>query len=192
MLDFVLLPPVLAHQIQIDQAVAGTLHLEPNDQPQAGAVTPTWIALRRPGGMEIAAKDCNCQLQLFNAQTGTQTQLAIVPLSVAPGTVAAEITFPTVGQYELRLRGEPSATAETRFSPFQIRFPVTVAIAATPTPESSEPAPSSEAPPEVAPSASLSPRPWSRILISVGLGLGLLAALAAGVWLILKRDREAN
>lgn len=195
MLDLVLLPPVLAHQIQIDQSVAGTLHLEPNDQPQAGVPTPTWIALRLPGGEAVVAADCDCRLQLLNLQTQTPTALAIQPLETAPGAVATEIVFPAIGRYELILQGKPQATAKTPFEPFQIRFPVTVAIAAAaPTePEPAEPVPDSEASSrEAAPPAALVQRPWSRILISVGLGLGLLAALAAGVWLILKRDRDAS
>lgn len=187
MLEFALLPPVLAHQIQIDQAVAGTLHLEPNDQPQAGVPTPTWIALRLPGGQPIVATDCDCRLQLLDVQTQTPTELTLQPLASAPGAVAAEIIFPAVGRYELILQGQPQATAPTRFDPFQIRFPVTVAIAAPTSTETAEPAVTSEVPP-----AALAKRSWSRILISIGLGAGLLAALAAGVWLILKRDRDAS
>lgn len=193
MFELLLPPPVLAHQIRIDQAVAGTLHLEPNDQPQAGVATPTWIALRQPGGAAIVAQDCDCQLQLLNAQTGATTELAVVPLAVAPGAVATEIIFPAVGQYELQLQGRPTPAAQTAFRPFQIRFPVTVAIAApseaaTPATHSPTKAPTE---PTTEADTAAETRSWLRVLIPVSIGLGLLAALAAGVWLILKRDRAA-
>ncbi|AZB71706.1 hypothetical protein [Synechococcus elongatus] len=190
MLDLLLLPPLLAHQLQIDQAIAGTLHLEPNDQPQAGIPTPTWIALRRAGGEPIVAADCDCRLQLLNVQAQTTTDLVIQPLESAPGAVATKIVFPAVGRYELILKGQPQATAQIAFDPFQIRFPVTVAIAAPPAAE--PPAEPVASPDETETPEPRPPRPWLRVWISVGLGVGLLVALAAGVWLILKRDREAS
>ena len=196
MLELLLPLPVLAHQIRIDQNMAGTLHLEPNDQPQAREITPTWIALRQPGGSVVTAADCDCQLQLLDVQTGKQIELEIVPLAIAPDAVAAEITFPSVGQYELLLQGQPSATAQTQFSPFQIRFPVTVATIATansvPEPAAQPGASTAEIPADVTPELieAGESSSWLRVLIPVSIGVGLLSALAAGVWLILKRDRD--
>jgi hypothetical protein len=123
--------PVFAHKVQISGDVGGTLHIEPNDNPQAGKAVLTWVALTRKGGQVIPLQQCNCQLAVY-AEPRTQGSKPLLqpPLKAMssegyrniPG---AEIVFPKPGSYQVELKGTPKAGAS--FKPFQLNFNVTVA-----------------------------------------------------------------
>lgn len=123
--------PAIAHKVEIAKDVGGTLHIEPNDNPQAGKATLTWIALTRKGGQVIPLGQCNCQLAVY-AEPRTQATKPLLQPSLKavsrekyqsiPG---ADIIFPKPGAYQLELKGTPKAGGN--FQPFVLNFPVTVA-----------------------------------------------------------------
>lgn len=126
-----------AHEVQIAEDVGATLHIEPNDIARAGTPTDLWFALTQAGGTMIPLADCDCRLTLYDNAAKAIATPDLSPVSAEgfqeiPG---ATVTFPDVGSYELVLSGSPAAA--TQFSPFELRFEVTVAsrAAGTSSPE---------------------------------------------------------
>jgi hypothetical protein len=123
-----------AHTVKIAGDVGATLHIEPNDQPQAGKPAQAWFALTRKGGKAIALKDCDCQLAIYaQPYTGGEPPLLEPPLKPITadryqGTPGADIAFPKPGAYQLALRGKP--IGRENFKPFELKFEVTVAASA--------------------------------------------------------------
>ncbi|MCE2720138.1 MAG: hypothetical protein ACK57R_14555 [Dolichospermum sp.] len=122
---------VLAHTVKISADVGGTVHLEPNDSPRAGEVTPAWFLLTRKGGQVIPLKDCHCQLAIY-AEPHVTGEPALIQPPLKPiqaeryqGIPGAEFIFPKPGAYELRLSGTPVTAGS--FLPFELKFLVTVA-----------------------------------------------------------------
>lgn len=122
---------VLAHTVKISADVGGTVHLEPNDSPRAGEVTPAWFLLTRKGGQVIPLKDCHCQLAIYAEPHVTGEPALIQPL-LKPiqaeryqGIPGAEFIFPKPGAYQLQLSGTPVTAGS--FLPFELKFLVTVA-----------------------------------------------------------------
>ncbi|WP_008310561.1 hypothetical protein [Leptolyngbya sp. PCC 6406] len=125
------LAPALAHQVQVAQDVGATLHIEPNDMPQAGTPSQVWFALTLAGGQSVPLADCDCTLILYDAQGAVVDNPTLEPVSAEdyrqiPG---AMVTFPTVGAYELVLAGQPQGSGN--FTPFELQFPVLVAAGQT-------------------------------------------------------------
>lgn len=123
--------PVLAHKVEISGDVGGTIHIEPNDSPQAGKAALTWVALTRKGGQVIPLQQCNCQLTVYsqprtkNASPLLQPPLKAVSTEGYKNIPGAEIVFPKPGAYQVELKGTPKAGAS--FKPFVLNFDVTVA-----------------------------------------------------------------
>ena len=123
--------PAIAHKVEISGDVGGTIHLEPDDNPQAGKATLAWIALTRRGGQTIPLQQCNCQLAVYaeprqkDAKPLLQPSLKAVTAEKYQGIPGAEIVFPKPGAYQVELKGTPKAGAN--FKPFQLNFDVTVA-----------------------------------------------------------------
>ncbi|MDB9453039.1 hypothetical protein [Dolichospermum circinale] len=122
---------VLAHTVKISADVGGTVHLEPNDSPRAGEVTPAWFLLTRKGGQVIPLKDCHCQLAIYAEPHVTGEPALIQPL-LKPiqaeryqGIPGGEFIFPKPGAYQLQLSGTPVTAGS--FLPFELKFLVTVA-----------------------------------------------------------------
>ncbi len=120
-----------AHEVEVSGDVGGTMHIEPNDTAQVGKATLAWFALNRRGGLPIPLADCNCTLAVYamphspDATPIQQPVLNAVSIEGRSGVPSANITFPRAGAYEIILKGQPSAAGT--FSPFELRFPVTVA-----------------------------------------------------------------
>ncbi len=198
-------PQALAHQVEIAQAVGGTLHIEPNDTPRAGEEVLAWVALTRKGGQPISPSECDCQISIYRQpELGDDSPI----FSAAPVAVEGEdsgsipgvkFTFPEVGAYKLVISGQPKASASEayqteRFEPFELAFDVTVATgaiaptapadntAALPAPNDSQTSPSqSIAPPSVQ-------SPSRQILPWIGLGtVGILLGWSANS--LLRRRR---
>jgi hypothetical protein len=120
-----------AHMIKVSGDVGGTLHIEPNDNPQAGKPAKTWFALTRKGGKIITLQECNCQLVVY-AEPHSPGEPPLLEPTLKPvsaeryqATPGTEITFPKPGAYQLALRGKPTAGAS--FKPFELKFDVIVA-----------------------------------------------------------------
>ena len=120
-----------AHEVKVSGDVGGTLHVEPQDNPQAGKTSQIWIALTRKGGEILPLAQCNCKLAVYpEPHTEGTSPLLEPPLKAISaeqyqGIPGAAIVFPKRGNYELELSGLPKAGAN--FKPFQLSFPVTVA-----------------------------------------------------------------
>jgi hypothetical protein len=126
--------PVQAHKVELDANVGGTLHIEPNDIPKAGANSLIWIALTQAGGEVIPLSDCDCGLRIY-ADTYSEGETPIAEPNLkavsAEGYTAipgADYVFPEVGAYTLVIAGNPTDTAD--FAPFELSFEVTVAARA--------------------------------------------------------------
>ena len=121
----------IAHKVQIAKDVGGTIHIEPNDNPQAGKAALTWIALTRKGGQVIPLEQCNCQLAVYSeprtqaSKPLLQPSLKAVSREKYKGIPGADIVFPKPGAYQLELKGTPKAAGN--FQPFLLNFKITVA-----------------------------------------------------------------
>lgn len=130
------LSKVSAHKVKTDTDVGATLHIEPNDNPKAGKPAKVWFALTRKGGKVIPLEKCDCNLQVYKEPV-KQQNLPVLKPSLEPvsaekyqGIPGVKMTFPTPGTYQLRLSGKPKGNAES-FQPFELKFPVTVAVGKT-------------------------------------------------------------
>ncbi|MEH2246938.1 hypothetical protein [Nostoc sp.] len=127
--------PAAAHQVEVAGDVGGTLHVEPNDNPQAGEPSQVWFALTRRGGRVIPLSQCNCQLAVYAEPYAAkeppllEPQLESVAAERYKGIPGAEVVFPKPGIYELQLNGKPISGG--RFKPFKFKFEVTVAGGST-------------------------------------------------------------
>lgn len=123
--------PVSAHKVEISGDVGATLHIEPNDNPQAGKAALTWFALTRKGGEVIPLEQCDCELAVYAEPRNQSTQPLLQPPLKAVSSEGyknipgAEIVFPKPGAYQVELKGTPKAGAS--FKPFELNFNVTVA-----------------------------------------------------------------
>jgi hypothetical protein len=118
-------PTAIAHQDYTAGAVTAMVHLEPDDSPQAGKPSPTWIHLVRGDEQTIGLSDCACNLTVYDSQ-----QQAIANPELSETTVAghdrplsASITFPSAGDYQLVLTGQSKSN---QFEPFELDVPVKV------------------------------------------------------------------
>lgn len=132
----------IAHEVETDQNIGATLHIEPSDTPLAGEESTAWFALTRRGGETIPLAACDCKLAIYSQPRTANPVLSppLTPINAEgyqdiPG---ATFAFPEVGAYTLVLSGQPQAaqpeTEEIEFAPFELDFNVTVAAG--------EPAPS--------------------------------------------------
>jgi hypothetical protein len=189
--------PAVAHQVQIQDTVGATLHIEPNDIPLAGTPTEVWFALTQVGGTVIPLNRCDCSLTLYDGGENVIATPDLFPLSAEgyreiPG---ASVTFPEVGTYELVLAGTPLEAAE--FTPFELRFEVVVAGRAPDTRSAPEPTPAeaqSAAPsatnlagdtPEASPVVETSQPPaasWFSNRLVIWGGAVLVVGILAGIW----------
>jgi hypothetical protein len=127
--------PVLAHNVQMSGDVGATFHIEPHDNPQPGKPSLAWFALTHRSGRIIPLSQCNCQLAVYavphekNAPPLLSPILKPVKGDNYQGIPGAEITFPKVGQYELKLSGYPKNNTgyNGRFIPFTLTYKVIVA-----------------------------------------------------------------
>ncbi|MGV0026790.1 hypothetical protein [Phormidesmis priestleyi] len=128
---WLLLAPVVAHEVETSGDVAATFHIEPSHNPKAGVPSRAWFALTRRGGRIIPLSQCNCQLAVYpiprqKGKTPPLLKPALTSLNVERyrGIPGAAIVFPKAGQYELELTGKPKSGAN--FQPFSLSYTVTV------------------------------------------------------------------
>ena len=119
-------PAAIAHQDYTAEAVIAMVHLEPNDSPQAGKPTPTWIHLERASDEQtIRLADCTCNLMVYDSQKQAIANPELSETTVAghDHPLSASITFPSAGDYQLVLTGESKSN---QVEPFEINVPVKV------------------------------------------------------------------
>jgi len=122
--------PARSHQVEIQNDIGATIHIEPNDTPRAGRSALTWFALAKRGGQTIPLAQCACTLRVYARPRGGDAAPVLTPSLRAvsaeryDGIPGAEFAFPEPGAYELELSGRPRAGAD--FAPFVLTFDVTV------------------------------------------------------------------
>jgi hypothetical protein len=120
-----------AHEVEVSGDVGATMHIEPNDSPRAGRSNLVWFAVMKKGGQPVSLSGCNCSLAVYSQprrQNDTPIQQPALQPTTAQGrqnVPSTNVTFPRAGAYELVLRGSPKTAGA--FSPFELRFAVTVA-----------------------------------------------------------------
>ncbi|HEY9658600.1 MAG TPA: hypothetical protein V6C65_09130 [Allocoleopsis sp.] len=68
----------LAHQ-STTETLGATIHLDPNDTPQAGQASLTWFLLTQPNGVLVTPESCNCQVAVYDSDN--QQIIQDLPLS---------------------------------------------------------------------------------------------------------------
>ena len=132
-----------AHKIKTDSEVGATLHIEPNDNPRSGETAKTWFALTRKGGRVIPLSECDCKLKVYkeplkiDSSPIVEPELRAVNAERYEGIPGTEIVFPKPGAYQLKLSGY--STNPDSFQPFELKFPVTVALGKKVVKNTSEP-----------------------------------------------------
>ncbi len=122
--------PAIAHNVEIANDVAVTMHIEPNHNPKAGEPSLAWFALTRKGGQLVPAGECACQLNVYSEpyKAGTppilQQTLTGINAEQYRDIPGSTVTFPKAGQYILEITGKPKG--EASFTPFALRYTVTV------------------------------------------------------------------
>ncbi|WP_238568988.1 hypothetical protein [Xenococcus sp. PCC 7305] len=110
--------------------MAGTLHIEPDDNPRMGEKVQAWFALTSRGGAIIPLSKCDCQLSVYALPRAQEDQPILNPILQAvnvgkyqeiPGAL---ITFPQTGSYELKIRG--TANNGANFPDFNLTYTINV------------------------------------------------------------------
>ena len=120
----------IAHEVEVSGDVAVTYHLEPNHNPRVGQKATIWFVLTRRGGQMIPFSQCNCQLAIYREprkptdQPLRQPQLKAISAEKYQGIPGTEVIFPSVGIYQLELKG--TAKNNNNFKPFKANYSVTV------------------------------------------------------------------
>lgn len=191
---FLLVSPANAHLTDVSSDVAGTWHIEPNHNPKAGEPAEVWVALTQHGGRIVPLDQCDCQLTVYQGSGAKavpvlQPSLQAIAAEKYQGIPGAEVVFPQIGQYQLKLTGRPKAAAS--FQPFELSYIVTVAtgnssVTSTPIPKAQTAVPESNSTTSAVPSAN-SGGGFGKVL----LGLGTIA-LIAGIVLAALRQWKAK
>ncbi len=122
---------VQAHMTQVKGDIAGTWHVEPNHNPQAGKPATVWVALTRRGGKVLPLSAANCRLAVYQkprrsgAQPIARPPLKAINAERYQGIPGATVTFPKVGAYQLTLDCAPKRQGD--FASFQMTHDLTVA-----------------------------------------------------------------
>ena len=122
--------PPLTHNVEISNQVAGTLHIETDDNPRMGEKVQAWFALTSRGERIIPLSECDCQLSVYTLPRNRGDQPILNPILQAinvgkyqeiPGAL---ITFPKIGSYELEIAG--TANSGANFQDFKFNYTVNV------------------------------------------------------------------
>lgn len=172
---FLLVFPANAHKTEVSGNVAGTWHIEPNHSPKAGEPAQVWVALTQQGGTIVSLEQCDCQLTVYEGNATNSVPLLEPPLRAIAadnyqGIPGAEVVFPQIGQYQLKLTGRPRAGAS--FQPFELTYTVTVATGKSPA--TTTPTPQSQTTPQVHSPTSDSSGNTTSVTPNDALGKGLI------------------
>ena len=122
--------PAVAHNIEVSDEIAATLHIEPDDNPRSGENVQAWFALTHRGGQIVSLSECNCELRVYNVPRAENLQPIINPTLQAMdaekyrGIPGANIIFPQPGVYELEISG--TAKDASSFKPFTLTYTVNI------------------------------------------------------------------
>ena len=110
--------PALAHQTVTSNGARVTLHVNPDDAPEAGVTTTIKVTkVAVPRGARFRFSSCGCRLKITNS-SGTV-------LRDAPMKASTSFRFPSVGGYRLTYTGRYSKSGKRK------RFAASFAIRAS-------------------------------------------------------------
>lgn len=110
-----------AHILKIDGTVGGVLHIDPNDEPIAGAPSHLVLDLKDTSG-KFSIENCNCTIsvvsegkQIFSGKIGSTTSNTLY-------------TFPSAGIYSVIAEGSVKSGAQggTAFQSFKLSYDIRV------------------------------------------------------------------
>lgn len=194
-----------AHKTEVSGDIAGIWHVEPNHSPRSGEPALVWIALTQQGGVVIPLEQCDCRLAVYevgatDAAPVLEPTLEAIAAETYQGIPGAEVIFPAVGEYQLTLTGNPIAGAT--FQPFELSYTVAVAVGnpaaiAAPTPQLEASPQSPDSATDNRPTTIVSEEETpgvalSSLLLRGLLGMGAIALIIGGLFLILRQRRISN
>ena len=100
-------PGALAHQTTTSNGVAVTVHVAPDDEPQAGRPAAINVMSARRKGFRFSFRTCGCRL------TVTDSSGAVL-LNRAVRTKRTTFTFPRSGAYEVAVSGRVKRGSKSR------------------------------------------------------------------------------
>lgn len=127
LLVFAAITGAQAHDLKANRTVGALMHIQPDDNPQAGSATVTWFGLVKRGGEPVPLKDCDCNLAIYSGSKAAGAALLTPGLreGKVEGEVGnkdrllADVTFPKAGPYTLVLSGKPGTAS---FKPFKFQW----------------------------------------------------------------------
>ncbi len=110
--------PALAHQTVSSNGARVTLHVNPDDAPEAGVTTTIKVTkVRVPRGARFSFRSCGCRLRITNS-AGTVLRNASMGASTS-------FRFPSAGAYRLTYSGKYTRSGKRK------RFSASFAIRAS-------------------------------------------------------------
>jgi hypothetical protein len=90
--------PAYAHQTVSSNGARVTMHVEPNDEPEAGQATAIRVLkVAVPRGARFTYRSCSCRLKITNSSGRVLTDRRM--------NTKATFTFPSTGAYRLTYSG---------------------------------------------------------------------------------------
>jgi hypothetical protein len=115
--------PVAAHVLITNDSIGATLHIDPDDDPIAGALTSFFLEFKDTEN-KFQLSDCRCQAFVY--QNGNEiyfTSLKAVNEN-SPLSSSFQFKFPAKGTYELLIKGAPVSAGA--FNEFEMRETIAV------------------------------------------------------------------
>jgi hypothetical protein len=106
-------PSAFAHQTVTSNGVAVTVHVAPDDEPQAGQPAAINVLGARRKGYKFSFKTCGCRLTVTDSSGSTL-------LSRSVRSKRTNFTFPRTGAYEVTVSGRVKRGRKSR--KFNARF----------------------------------------------------------------------
>ncbi len=135
-ISFLLPRPVEAHVLKTGGTIGAVMHVDPDDDPIAGSKSTFYLDFKDTTN-RFKPEQCDCTLSIFqNGKEIYSQDLFENTNSPTLTSVAVVYTFPTRGEYTLKVSGKPY-TAGT-FKPFSLTYDIDVDQQAAKTPGSSQ------------------------------------------------------
>ncbi len=119
-----LVVPVYAHFLKTDGSIGAVMHVDPEDEPIAGAQSGFFFEFKDTAG-KFKPADCDCVFSI--SESGKQIfSQPLFASSTAPSLSSASVffTFPQKDVYQVEVRGKPYSGAS--FQAFRLVYDVRV------------------------------------------------------------------
>lgn len=115
--------PVSAHVLKTNGTVGAVMHVDPDDDPMAGSPSTIYFDFKDTKE-HISPKQCQCTLSIFQKGKEIYSQDLFENTANQNFTTEAVYTFPTIGEYTLKVRGTPYIKGD--FQPFLLTYDIDV------------------------------------------------------------------